>query len=127
MSYKIEKIKRSDVVVVKKCTRTSEILPAKSKVEKCDCSLEQRDFLLDSENEDGVLIIDQYLEIKTKNIEKLEPEIIEEIIEENNCVDNPFDIDLTYLKDKITLPVSDIKPLLFHETLLMCQDTENSS
>ena len=56
-----------------------------------------------------------------------EPEVVEEAVEEKTCLDNPFDIDLTYLKDKIPLPVEDMKPLLFHETLLMCKDTGSST
>ncbi|CAO1321763.1 unnamed protein product [Diamesa serratosioi] len=127
MSCKVEKIKRCDVVIVKKCTKTPEVLPSETTAVKCNFPLQQRDFPLDFENEDGVLVMDQYLEIKTKKIDVLEPEIKQEQIEENTCVDNPFDVDLTYLKNRITLPIADIKPLLFQETLLMCQGTGNST
>lgn len=123
MNSNVDKIKRCDVVIVKKCTKKPKTLPAQSSADVCHSSLEQREFLLDTENDDGVLVLDHYLDVKTKHIEK--PEVVEASLEDNNCLDNPFDINLPYLKDKIPLPVIDMKPLLFHETLLMCEDTGN--
>lgn len=125
MSFSIGKIKRRDVVIVKKCTETPEVSPVKSTTRICNSSLEQTKFPLETDNDDGVLVMDHYLEVKTKKME--EPEVIIEAVEERNlCFDNPFNIDLVYLKSKISLPVRDMKPLLYHETLLMCEGSGTS-
>lgn len=125
MSSSIRTIKRLDVVIVKKCTETPKALPVKSKTRICNSLLEQTKFPLETGNDDGVLVMDHYLEVKTETME--EPEVIIEAIEERNlCFDNPFNIDLVYLKSKISLPVKDMKPLLYHETLLMCEGSGTS-